>query len=481
MYRRVALPPDILTAATGAFLTLASILAVSRYGAPKGLGLTIGGCVFVVLVSCFVLLPHVSVAGTIFYFAMLPTLKVFGSNLLGGTKDVISLAAAAAALVLVVQRRAGRAPVRIDRAVLVLLAFVAMLYLFDIGGNLSGQSRYGLAWFHGVRLFVEPISLLLVGLSLRDPRRTFRWAASALAVTAVVVAAYGIFQQALGIDRLMAFGYTYGQEVRQIGPRLRSFGTLEEPFSYAGFLLLAAAVVALRERLRARSVAILAFVTLGLLFSYVRTAAVIVVALAGLFLAQRGNVRSALVLTAAAAIAAAAFIVGGSDVQSQRAVQVSPNKYLTLNGRTNVWSQALGHSRSTWLLGRGVGAVGTASQRAAESLTGTTSTSQSATAKRGTIVDSAYLAIATDIGFIGLAIFLALLGRLLLLSWRFAEAGATEGWVALGLLVVMLFDALTRESLTGFPTAYVGMLLVGLALASAATRAREEQLPVATP
>jgi O-antigen ligase len=478
MYRRVALPPDVLTAATGAFLTLATILAVSRYGAGRGLGLTIGGCVFVVLVGSFVLLPHVSVAGTIFYFAMLPTLKVFGSDLLGGTKDVISLAAAAAALVLVVQRRAGRAPVRIDRALLVLLAFVAMLYLLDIGGNLSGQSSYGLAWFHGVRLFAEPVSLLLVGLSLRDPRRTFQWAARALAVTAVVVAAYGIFQQALGVERLVSLGYTYGQEVRQLGPRLRSFGTFEEPFSYAGFLLLAAAVVALRERLRPHSVAILSFISLGLLVSYVRTAAVIVVALVGLFLARRGNARTALVLTAAAAIAAAAFIVGGSDVQSQRAVRVSPNKYLTLNGRTNVWSDALGHSRSTWLLGRGVGAVGTASQRANESLTG--AKTQSSTAKKGTIVDSAYLAIATDIGFIGLAIFLALLGRLLLLSWRFAAAGAAEGWVALGLLVVMLFDALTRESLTGFPTAYVGMLLVGLALASAAALAREEQLPVAT-
>jgi O-antigen ligase len=478
MLRRVALPPDVLTAATGAFLTLSSIYAVGRYGAGRGLGLTIGGCVFVVLVSCFVLLPHVSVAGSIFYFAMLPTLKVFGSDLLGGTKDVITFAAASAALVLIVQRRAGRAPVRIDRAVLVLLAFVAVLYLLDIGGNLSGESRYGLAWFHGVRLFAEPISLLLVGLCLRDPRRTFRWAASALAVTAVVVAAYGIFQQFLGIDRLMAMGYTYGIEVRQIGPRLRSFGTLEEPFSYAGFLLLAAAVVALRERLRPSSVAILAFVTLGLLFSYVRTAAVIVVAIAGLFLARRGNVRSAIVLTAAAAIAGAAFIIGSSDVQSQRAVRVSPNKYLTLNGRTNVWSDALGHSRSTWLLGRGVGAVGTASQRAQESLTGSAK-SVSTAEKRGTIVDSAYLAIATDIGFIGLAIFLALLGRLLLLSWRFAEAGASEGWVALGLLSVMLFDALTRESLTGFPTAYVGMLMVGLALASAAARGREDQLPIA--
>jgi O-antigen ligase len=477
--RRVALPPaDLVTAALGAFLTLSAIMFVGRFGTGIGLGLTVGACVFLVLVTCFVLFPHVCVAGAIVYFVLLPTLKVFVSPLLGGTKDVITFAAAVAASVLIVKRRVGRAPVGLDRAVVILLALVSVLYVLDIGGNLSGQSRYGLGWFHGVRLFAEPMLLLLAGLSLRDPRRTFRWASSALALSAVVVAAYGILQQFLGIDHLVALGYTYGAEVRQVGPHLRSFGTLEEPFSYAGFLLLCAASIGLRGRLRAGPVAILALVAVGLLFSYVRTAAVIAVALLGLAIARRGNPRVAIVVTVAAVVAAMAFFVAASDVPSQRAIQLRPNQYLTLNGRTNVWSQALGHSRSTWLLGRGVGAVGTASQRAGESLTGSKSPSAS-NAKRGTIVDSGYLAIATDIGFLGLAIFLLLLARLVFLSWRFATAGAAEGWVALGLLTVMLFDALTRESLTGFPSAYAGMLLLGLALASATARANDAKSPVA--
>jgi O-antigen ligase len=482
VFRRVAVPPaDLVTAATGAFLTLSAITVVGRYGTGFGLGLTVGACFFLVLVACFVVVPHVSVAATIVYFVTLPTLKIFVSDLLGGTKDVITFAAAAAALILIIQRRAGRAPVAIDRAVIVLLAFVAVLYLLDIGGNLSGESRYGAAWFHGVRLFAEPLSLLVVGLSLRDPRRTFRWAGSALALSAVVVAAYGIFQQFLGVDRLVALGYRYGGEVRQIGPNLRSFGTLDEPFSYAGFLLLCGAVLTLRGRFRASSAAILTVVAAGLAFSYVRTAAVIVVALLGLVIARRGNMRLAIFVTAGAAAAAAVFFAGASDVPSTRAVQLKPNQYLTLNGRANVWSQALGHSRSTWLLGRGVGAVGTASQRAGQTLTGGKARSSSSDSKRGTIVDSGYLAVATDIGFLGLAIFLALLARLLFLGWRFAAAGASEGWVALGLLIVMLFDALTRESLTGFPTAYIGMLLLGLALARATARAREAQAPVAAP
>ena len=472
MLRRVALPPDVLAATTGAFLTLFSILFIGRYGTGIGLSLTVGACLFLALVSGFVLVPHVCVSGAIVYFALLPTLKVFVSELLGGTKDVITIAALTAAVIIVVQRRAGRAPVRLDRPLVVLIAFVGLLYLLDIGGNLSGQSGYGLAWFHGVRLFIEPLSLVFVGLTLRDPRRTYRWATTAIALTAVVVAAYGIFQQFLGVDRLMSLGYTYGIEVRQIGPRLRSFGTLEEPFSYAGLLLLAGAVVVLRERLRPASVAILTVVAGGLLFSYVRTAAVIVVALVGLMLARRGHARAALVVTLTAAVAAAAFFAAATDVPSQRSITLSPNQYLTFNGRTNVWSQALGHSRAAWMLGRGVGVEGTASQRANESLTG--AKSQSSTAKRGTIVDSGYLAIATDIGFVGLAIFLALIGRLGFLSLGLARRRLSEGWVALGLLTVMLFDALTRESLTGFPTAYIGMLLVGLALASGATRLREE-------
>ena len=464
MLRRVALPPaDLLALGVGAFVTFSAVEFVGRYGTGIGLGLTVGGCLLVAIIGAFAFAPHVAVAVAIPYFVFLPALKVFVSGLLGGTKDVISLAAVVAALILYVRRRAARRGSRVDRMALVLIAFLVGLYLLNIGGSLSGETGYGLAWFHGVRLFAEPLALLLVGASLREPARTLRWATASLAVTAFVVAIVGIFQQFLGVSRLVGFGYKYGVEVRQIGPHLRSFGTLEEPFMYAGMLLLGAAVITLRGRIGPIAAAALGVIALGLLFSYVRTAAVITVALFGLVLARRGHLRTAVLLTAAALVAGVVFFVAASDVQSQRTVRVSSTKYLTLNGRTNVWSSVLGHKRSTWVFGRGVGAVGTASQRATESLTGG---SASARPTGGTVVDSGYLVTVTDIGFVGLAFLLALLGRLVFLASNAVRRGESSGWIALGLLTVMILDALTRESLTGFPTAYVAMLIVGLASAT---------------
>ena len=41
------------------------------------------------------------------------------------------------------------------------------------------------------------------------------------------------------------------------------------------------------------------------------------------------------------------------------------------------------------------------------------------------------------------------------------------GWLVVGWLAVLLLDAVTRASFTGFPTAFLGMLLVGLGLAAA--------------
>jgi len=481
--RRVALPPaDLVTAALGAFLTLSAVTFVGRYGTGIGLGLTIGACVFVCLVAGFLLFPHVVIAGSVAYFVALPTLKVFVSDLLGGTKDVITFAALAAAVVHLVGRRAERQAQPIDDVVLVLVLGLLGLYLLNLGGGISGQSGHALSWFHGVRLFAEPLSLLVVGLSLPEPRRSLRWAITAVVWSAIVCAVYGIFQQALGIDRLLALGYDYGSYVRAIGGQLRSFGTLEEPFSYAAFLLMSVGLVLLRGRIGLFSSAILLLLAFGLVFSFVRTALVIGLAIVGVALARWGHPRAAVLLVLSAAIGGATFFALASDVPSDRAVQVSATQYVTLNGRTNVWSEALGHSRTNWILGRGVGAVGTASQRAGEAITGA-STKPGTSSKGGTVVDSGYLAVATDVGFLGLAIFLLLLIRLLVLSWRAASGGSAEGWIAIGVLVVMLFDALTRESFTGFPTAYVGMLLVGLALASAAaTRAatRESQPALTT-
>jgi len=270
-------------------------------------------------------------------------------------------------------------------------------------------------------------------------------------------------------------GYKYGKQVRQIGGHLRSFGTLDEPFSYAVLLLLALAVVLLRGRLRPSGYALVAILSLGLFVSFVRTATLIVLALIGIAIAQRGQTRLAVFVVLIAVTGSAVLFGLTAGATSTRSVRITPKQFLTLHDRTGLWGSALGHAPSAWVLGRGVGVVGTASQRARESLTGIATTTR---ATGGTVVDSAYPEVAADIGFVGLAILLALFGRLIVLAWRAAARGLNSGWTALGILAIVLLDALTRESLTGFPTAYIAMLLLGLAAATwTADDPRSDPLP----
>jgi MYXO-CTERM domain-containing protein len=463
MNGRLVLPRfDVAAAGLGGLGTLLAVLFVQRTGTALGLGLLLGLSAFVAVVLAYVAVPHVAVAFTIPLFAALPALKVFVHPLVGATKDLVAFAALTAAGVLFFRRRAARQPWIPDRFLLVIVGFLGALYVANVGGYLSGETGYGAAWFHGVRLFAEPLSLLLVGLSLREPQRTLRWAGASLLATGVAVALVGLAQQAFGIVRLVELGYDYGQEVREAYGYLRSFGTLPEPFSYAGFLLLGLAALLFWARRRPLVYAAAPIVVVGLAASFVRTAALVAVALLGLALAQRGHLRFAFLLVLAAVVAAATVFAVGSQQSSTRLVRVSPAQYLTLNGRTELWQDALGSERSNWVFGRGVGATGTASQRAQETFAG----AESGDASSGGIVDSAYLATVADVGLVGLGLLLVLLLRLVVLSWRAATRGERSGWLALGLLTVMLLDALTRESLTGFPTAYVGMLVVGVALAT---------------
>jgi O-antigen ligase len=463
MNGRLALPRfDVAAAGLGALGTMLAVLFVERMGTPLGLGVLVGVTAFAAIVLAYVAVPHVAVALTIPFFAALPALKVFVHPLIGATKDLVVVAAVAAAGVVFFRRRAARQPWIPDRFALVIIGLLSALYLANVGGYLSGETGYGAAWFHGVRLFAEPLALLLVGLSLRYPQRTLRWAGISLVATAVGIAVVGLVQQALGIAGLLELGYDYGQEVRQAYGRLRSFGTLPEPFSYAGFLLFGLSALLLWTRKNPLAYAAAPILVVGVTVSFVRTAALVAIALLGLALAQRGHLRFAFLLVLAAVSAAATLFALGSQQTSTRLVQVSPNQYLTLNGRTQLWQEALGTGRANWIFGRGVGATGTASQRAQETLTG----AESGDASSGGIVDSAYLASVADVGVIGLGLLLALLLRLVVLAWRAATRGERSGWLALGLLTVILLDALTRESLSGFPTAYIGMLVVGLAVAT---------------
>ena len=137
-------------------------------------------------------------------------------------------AAAGAVVVALADMRAGRGT-GVDRGIGNAVLAVLGLYVVNLGGGFSG-SAYDGGWTHSVRLTAEPLLLLLVGLVLGG-RRTLRWAVASFVVTGVGVALYGLWQQYVGQWHLVGMGYSFDEEVRTLNGRLRSFGTLDEPFA----------------------------------------------------------------------------------------------------------------------------------------------------------------------------------------------------------------------------------------------------------
>jgi len=146
---------------------------------------------------------------------------------------------------------------------------------------------------------------------------------------------------------------------------------------------------------------------------------------------------------------------------------------LTLNGRTSAWKAALGRP-SEWPFGRGVGAVGTAAYRTSYTLVPGPNVKPASRA-----VDSGYLATITDVGLFGVAVLLALFGRLLVLAYDGIRRGRDAAWFAAAMIIVLMLDAVTRSSFTGFPTAFLGLLLIGVALAAASEADRSPAPPLA--
>ena len=249
--------------------------------------------------------------------------------------------------------------------------------------------------------------------------------------------------------------------MRTIGGRLRSFGTFDEPFAYAAFLLFALAATLFLYKQRATVVALTALIAVGLALSQVRSAAIVSVAFVGLLLARRRAAGiAAFVFVGVAVIGVLALVVLPGATQTQ-SVRTSQSTYLTVNGRTEAW-RIVFETPGALPLGKGVGVVGTAAERAQVD-------AGIGLAPEGdtTAVDSGYFAALADVGVAGFVLVVLILGRLGQLAYAHARAGRREGWFALALVVALVIDALTRSSFTAFPTAFLGLLLVGVALAAA--------------
>jgi hypothetical protein len=458
---------DLAAFSAGVGLTAAAVLAGGQFGTTFGLGVVLSLTFFAGATACFLLAPHVAVAVTIPLFVSIPALKVFVGFWVGPVKDGVTLAAALAAVLHVLQRDGRRTLEQTDKIVLGGIAAIAILYVLNVGG-LYSDSWHSDAWLQGVRLTVEPLLLLLAGLLLPQPRTTMRWAAVSLVVTGCVVAAYGLFQQYVGDHWLADHGYSYELQLRRVGDQLRSFGTLDDSFAYAAFLFLALVAVIFWMRRSWLSWACGLLIGAGIAASFVRTAPAVAGALLALWLVRAGRTAAGVMLLGATVAIGLAVTFAAAPVTAteSKTVRAGPSAYLTLNGRTSVWATIF-EKESKVPFGQGVGAVGTASVRAK---IGVTEISGSpGHSKEGTrAVDSGYFAAVADVGIAGLAFLLLLCVRMVVVALRATRGlSATAGWLCLGYLTVLLLDALARDSFTGFPTAYIALLVTGITLAVA--------------
>jgi len=446
---------ELLLPAGGAAATLFAAYVSVRMGAQIGFGLALFVSLFVALVLGFLVVPHLMFAFTIPLFALIPAAKLFVTPKLGPLKDLVSVAAIlAAAAVFALERRPGRRRVLPDGKVLLAVAFILGLYFVNVGGG------HDIAWAQGVRLTGEPLLLLVAGFTLTDPRRTLRFAMPALIATACFEAFYGLVQQVVGPWALRGWGYSFASQLRSYNGHLRSFGTMDDSFAYAAFLLFSLAAVLFWMRRGPLAAACGVLIAGGVLGSFVRTAALIVVALFGVWIGRKGYTTSAVLFLVAAVAAAGAILVTSAGASKTTSYE-SRTSSLTLNGRTSAWKAALGPPAS-WPFGQGVGKIGTAAERATYTLAPGANHEAPTRA-----VDSGYLATVADVGLAGVAVLFALFGRLIALGISATRRHRDAGWVALGLLTVLMLDAVTRSSFTGFPTAFLALPLVGIALAAA--------------
>ncbi len=414
--------------------------------------------------------PWLAPWGLVFLFGTTAELRLRVSEVLGVSKDAYVGLLLGVAVLAVLRGRSsfvGRLP---PVTVWAPLAALLVLYALDLGG------AHGASWVFGTRLLVEPVLLLLIGLTSVHPGATLRHLVAAMTVFMPLQAVLAWVQQAAGADALVySWGYEYGSQVRPTSDGgLRTSGSFEEPFALAAQAVLAACV-ALTVATRRQAAVLWLSVVAVLGATQVRTALLQLGVLGLLLLLRRGQVQAAAV--SVVALGAAAVLVGGLFLTSST-VPGGPERplLLTLNGRFDAWAVAY-EGPATLAQGNGVGAVGAGSTRADGGLVASAPAydpnqeSRPRFAGDPAFIDSSWGQVLSDVGLAGVVLLVLWVAAYACWLRPYAHRGTPAAWLALALIAVSVLDWFSRTTLASYPTGFSTFYYLGIATAAAVVRA----------
>ncbi|MGV0422196.1 O-antigen ligase family protein [Corynebacterium sanguinis] len=281
------------------------------------------------------------------------------------------------------------------------LSWTAPLFILVPFGIASALIAHGSGSFFPIK--IAYFYLLMIFIVWRHPftAKDKDRLITILIVTGTIAALYGLLQQMLQGERLVAMGYEWAKEVRTTGPLLRSFGTFNQPFPFGLYLmiaLLAGVSASLLEpnRLRSRLFWPLSVImVVGLILSVVRASYIgLVVGLIVLGVTQHRRVLKLVLGVLAAAVGV--IVVAGVALSNSQAVQALFSSS-SLQQRLGHWTDAL-RIALTHPLGTGLGSTGSSAYRIGPGLDVLNPPYQP---------DSQYLKIALELGPIGMALYIA--------------------------------------------------------------------------
>lgn len=274
--------------------------------------------------------------------------------------------------------------------------------LYVAVGTASALLVLGTSAAFPVKIAFFYLLLALVVVAFPFTRRDKDRLVTILLVTGVISAVYGLAQQVLGGDALVAMGYQWNENIRTAGPLLRSIGTFNQPFPFGLFLmlvLLVGAPAALAEpgRLRSRLFWILAPVILAAMICSVVRASYVGLVVGALVI---GVVAFRTVLVVLSWLLGIVLVLGGGALALGAGggidTLLSPS---SLEQRGGHWTTTI-PLLLTQPFGQGMGTTGSAAERAGAAADAIGRTYQP---------DNYYVKLALELGPLGLALFLAIL------------------------------------------------------------------------